>query len=132
MVQAKKSRLFSAAVICFTMFGMLASPVAAQLVIQDTAVVEPGIDATGMPDPALGGNGVRRVFKYTRIRVLVAVIRGRVTNLSGRPAVFPDFNLDIPDPVTGVNTPAVRDVYVYSRHAGVDACRLVAVGWRPE
>lgn len=133
MVQLLKSRLLSAAVICVTMFGMLASPVAAQLVTGRSMDFEPGVSATGTQDFVEGDVCEHRDFKYTRLRIIVTLVRGRVTNRSGRPAVFRNpGQLRITDPQTGVQQGAIQDLYVYSRNAGPGACLVVANGWRPE
>lgn len=134
MVQLLKSRLLSAAVIGVTMFGMLVSPVAAQLVTGRSTDVEAGVSATGTQQyGALQGVCDHRDFKYTRLRIIVTVVRGRVTNLSGRPAVFRNpGQLRITDPQTGVRRDALQDLYIYSANRGPGACLLVANGWRPE
>jgi hypothetical protein len=81
--------------------GLLVGPVAAQVITgEDDSLNYPNVDAAGNLDFSNGNRGVAKIFKFTRLRLITAIARSRVTNLTGRSQIY--FNTGFPmlDPQT--------------------------------
>ncbi len=122
-----RTRVLSAAVMGFTMLGMLVSPVSAAVIVggMDNYFL-PGADALGNSSAAQGGFGPAKVFKYTNINLLVGVSHAFVYNLSNRVQVYRNQGAPITDPQTLIVYVADSDVEVIGRPSG--ATQALAVG----
>jgi hypothetical protein len=85
------------------------------LVSADVPAFLDGVDATGNPSAANGGDGAGKSFKDTEFGIVVQISAALVRNEFGRPRVFSDRGVPVVDPETNDTLTATTDLEVVSR-----------------
>lgn len=108
--------------------GVLAAPAMARLRVDSYSDFIPGVNSAGALSWSLGNFATVKVYNYTNLDILTAVVRGKVTNQSGRVFADSDLGSEIYDYDNAVWRISTSDVYVVGPRRGTNAANASGVG----